>query len=111
MEDSEITVSERDVKKELSTMLEILLSMIFPKQSVYVFGSQYEGTSLSGKSDIDFVYVNNFPKVVTNILSTSSDDCLLLIQDMHTPAGYAKLQLVQDGVPVYGNEYNHMERN
>ena len=111
MEDSEITVSERDVKKELSTMLEILLSIIFPKQSVYVFGSQYEGTSLSGKSDIDFVYVNNFPKVVTNISSTSSDDCLLLIQNMHTPAGYAKLQLVQDGVPVYGNEYNHMERN
>ena len=111
MEDAEINVSERDMKTKLAIMQEIHLSVILPKQSVYVFGSQYEGTSLSGKSDVDVVYVNNFPKVVTSISKASSEGCLLLIQDKYTPAGYAKLQLVQDGVPVYGKAYNHMERN
>ena len=68
--------------------------------STYIFGSQFEGTTTRGlDSDMDKVCVFEAEPVVTNIFDAQQhDQCYLLVQDACTPAGYAKLQWVIDGV-------------
>ena len=72
-----------------------------PKYSAHVFGSAYEGSQTRGmKSDVDTVYVDEELPVITDIGSDAAEKCLLMIQDHSTPAGYTKLQLVHNGIPL-----------
>ena len=74
-----------------------------PEISVYYFGSQADGTTTTGmKSDLDVVNILNNLPVVTDPQDHPAGTSLLFIQDATTPAGYCKLQLVQDGVPQHG---------
>ena len=54
------------------------------------------------KSDLDTVRIFTNLHVVTDNAKHPVGTSLLLIQDSTTLAGYCKLQLVQDGVPQYG---------
>ena len=62
----------------------------------------FEGTTTLGlKSDIDMVMVPEGFPVVTNLAEAQQHfQCLLLVQDSHTPAGYCKLRCVSQGVPM-----------
>ena len=111
----------RDLKVKTCTTEEILRSMCLYSQSedevqtcsifkgkhqfgsFYIFGSSFEGTTTLGlKSDIDAVYVCESLPVVTHISDAQQyQHCFLLIKDSYTPAGYAKLQLVDHGMPLF----------
>ena len=75
-----------------------------PFVTSYIFGSSYEGTTTRGmNSDVDTVWVLNDLPVVTDPADHPVGNCLLLVQDQTTPPGYCKLQLVHNGIPLYGN--------
>ena len=57
------------------------------------------------KSDLDTVRIFTNLHVVTNNAKHPVGTSLLFIQDSTTLAGYCKLQLVQDGVPEYGEAH------
>lgn len=88
-----------------------VLSTLFhrPKLSYCVFGSFVEGTLVPGDSglasDIDNVFIVNDLPVITNCTDAPVlGKCLLLVQDQSTPPGYCKLQLVQNGKPLFVND-------
>ena len=88
-------------KKECSTTLEIIESIIQDHLSRYICGSRYEGTHLPGMgSDIDIVLMREDVEVKTNLQECPQLLSMLLIQDDFTPPGYCKLQPVLNGVPV-----------
>ena len=93
----------RNMNMEISASYEISPALVYqPVMSLYIFGSQYERTKTPWKpSDIDCVLVSNHLELVTNISQSRASKCLLFIQDASTPAGYFKLQLVQNGVPLF----------
>ena len=93
----------RDLWKETYTTLELLETIPFtPKQSTNIYGSKIEGTATFGmNSDTDMVIINQAYPVVLSCSDATYQKCLLLVEDDHTPPGYAKLQLVQNGVPLY----------
>ena len=95
----------RKVRMESQVTREILRTVHWqPQDSVYYFGSQADGTTTEGmESDADVVYILNNLPVVTDPQEHSLGTSLVVIQDATTPAGYCKLQLVQDGVHQYGN--------
>ena len=76
--------------------------------SFYVFGSSFEGTTTFGlDADFDFVFVNEYSPVVTNVSESQQfESCFLLIQDHQTPPGYAKLQRLHYGVPQTRSQFN-----
>ena len=75
-----------------------------PFMTSCIFGSSYEGTTTLGMdSDVDVVGVLNDLPVVTDPADHPDGNCLLLVQDQTTPSGYCKLQLVHNGIPLYGN--------
>ena len=87
-----------------------VLSTLFhrPKLSYCVFGSFVEGTLVPGDSglasDIDNVFIVNDLPVITDCTDAPVlGKCLLLVQDQSTPPGYCKLQLVQNGKPLFDN--------
>ena len=71
--------------------------------SYYIFGSLSEGSTTHGlKSDIDIVYIDENVPVLTNIAESHQfEHSCLLIRDSNTPPGYAKLQYVNKGIPLY----------
>ena len=77
-----------------------------PRLNYCVFGSFYEGSLIPGvESDIDNVFVvNGIPVITDSCRSFPSGKCLLMVQDENTPAGYAKLQLVQNGKPLFSTD-------
>ena len=85
-----------------------VLSTLFhqPRLTYCVFGSFYEGSLIPGvESDINNVFVVNGISVITvSCRSFPSGKCLLMVQDENTPAGYAKLQLVQNGKPLFSTD-------
>ena len=95
----------RKVRMESQVTREILRTVNWqPEVSVYHFGSQADGTTTEGmKSDTDVVYILNNLPIVTDPQEHSLGTSLVVIQDATTPAGYCKLQLVQDGVHQYGD--------
>ena len=95
----------RKVRMESAVTHEILHTVHWqPKVSVYNFGSQADGTTTKGmESDADVVRILRNLPVGTDPQDHPVGTSLLLIQDVTTPAGYCKLQLVQDGVRQYGN--------
>lgn len=76
------------------------------KVSMYVFGSKIEGTTTPGlKPDLDMLTVHEDLLAVTNVSESQQyEKCLILIQDHHTPPGYAKLQIMDYGVPQTGSQ-------
>ena len=85
---------------------EILQTIIFrPKLSTYIFGSVVEGTTTQEMgSDVDTVYIFNNLPVIDDLAKMEAGEALLLVQDQETPAGYCKLQLTREGIPLTGND-------
>ena len=82
--------------------------------TLYIAGSKYEGTYTPGmQSDVDNLIVSEVEPLILDISHAPVQGLsLLLIQDEHTPHGYAKLQVVVDGVPLNGDQkdvYNRLE--
>ena len=102
MERAGASVEMRNEWKEISTSEEILMSACpYPRLSTYIFGSSAEGTTLlSMMPDVDVVAIHNNYPVVTLNQDAPRGIGLLLVQD--TAAGYAKLQLLHDGVLLLG---------
>ena len=69
--------------------------------SFYIFGSSFEGTSTPGlNSDVDYMHVHeDVPAVTDTVQAQNYTECLLMVQDPNTQAGYFKLQYVENGVP------------
>ena len=105
MDDIGASEEVRKVRMESRVTAEILYTMYWqPEVSVYHFGSRADGTTTLGmKSDLDRVYIFNNLPVVTDPSEHPVGTSLLFIQDATTPAGYSKLQLLQDGDPQYGD--------
>ena len=105
MDDIRASEDMRKVRMESSVTQEILETVCWqPDLSMYKFGSRADGTTTPWMmSDWDSVYIFNNLPVVTDPSEHPVGTSLLLIQDATTPAGYCKLQLVQDGVPQYGD--------
>lgn len=103
MEHIGFTVEMRDLRMEVRTCREILYTIAYqPAFSVYHFGSSIEGTGIAGpKSDVDSVFINNELPVITECSDASHGKTLLLIQDSNTQAGYAKLQIVYNGIQLF----------
>lgn len=104
MDDIGVSTEMRKVWMDQSITAEILQSVLnsnWPKGSIYIIGSSFEGTTTLGlKSDVDLVLVLEDTPVVVGMPDVKDlDYCLLMIQDCHTPAGYVKLQGVVNGVP------------
>ena len=73
--------------------------------NVYVCGSTYEGTTSPDlKSDLDIVNVHTFLPKVADISDCPMGKSLALIQDYSAPAGYFKLQLVHNRLPLFEHE-------
>ena len=81
------------------------LFLLQPKYVSILVGSSFEGTATQGMaSDTDILMVLDASgPVVTDLseIQQYAGDCLLLVQDSYTPAGYAKLQNVHEGKPRY----------
>ena len=72
--------------------------------SQYYFGSSREGTTTVEMSpDLDKVFVQNEFPVITDCSDVPCEKSLLLVHDNDTQAGYAKLQLVYNRVPLFRN--------
>ena len=99
------SVEMRHVWIDYSTTAEILESVAYYPTDSYRFGSTAEGTTLlSMGPDVDNVNIHNNYSVVTRTLDAPRGRALLLVQDTDTAAGYAKLQLLQDGDPLFGTD-------
>ena len=58
------------------------------------------------RSDVDYVLVLDVPHVVADTRGAQeSEKCLLMVQDSHTPPGYAKLQAVDCGTALCVKPY------
>ena len=69
--------------------------------SEHVFGSAFEGTRTAGlNSDIDYVTIADRLPVKTEVADAPQGQSLLIVENERYP-GYVKLQLVQNGKPVY----------
>ena len=113
LDDAGASVEVRNLMTQEYDAGEILETLICkPKFSAHVFGSAYEGTQTRGmESDVDSVYVNEDIPVVTKVREDLRRICLLLVQDQDTPAGYAKLQFVENGIPVTGAKPAHHNKS
>ena len=105
LEDIGVNTEMRQLWMDKSITREILWNAcVQPSMTSYTFGSSYEGTTTPGmRSDSDHVIVLNDLPVVTDPADHPVGNCLLLVQDQTTPPGYCKLQLVHNGIPLYGN--------
>ena len=68
----------------------------------YIMGSAYEGC-VGVESDVDNVYVSTKFDVAKDVSDVSANKtfCMLVVNDKNTKPGYAKLQLVRNGIPFY----------
>ena len=107
LEDSGASDEVRNLWKEAFTAKEIKHTIgTQPTTSVYFFGSSGEGTTIADMNpDLDMVLVDNRLPVITDCSYVPREKCLLLVHDNDTQAGYAKLQLVSNRVPLYQNDY------
>lgn len=118
MESVGFTVHNRCQMKKSKKVIEIIVTSLCQRElAVYAVGSQYEGTTClpdttadTLQSDGDFALIYPYPRVVTRITNTMQENCLLLVEDESTPPGYAKLQQVQNGVPLTRSGLNCFDR-
>ena len=108
MEDIDATTENKQNSIEASTYSDVLGTIAHqPTFTWNTFGSAYEGsTTYDMGSDVDSVLVYQDFKVLQDCATALPGKSLLLIQDEVTPAGYAKLQLIYDGVPLFSRD-NH----
>ncbi|MEW8547976.1 MAG: hypothetical protein AB2693_31095 [Candidatus Thiodiazotropha sp.] len=104
MEDSGASDEIRNMWQETHAISEIIETIAFQPRFSYYFGSSREGTTTDDMNpDIDTVYVDNSLPVITDCSDVPGQEYLLLVQDDNTQPGYAKLQLVFNGVPLFQN--------
>ena len=98
----EIIKSRRDRWFEFEILATLRRRLKYSKNSVYVFGSQIEGTTLSDLgSDIDILLCNDGIPVVESISSAPTEGkTYLLCRNETTPAGYVRLKALENGHPI-----------
>ena len=114
MEDLGATIENRNINMEAAISREILNTIAVSPDSVYIFGSQYEGTSTKGlQPDIDVALILPDMPVITDIANCPSSNSYLLVSDEQP--GYVRLQLVNNGDVQWGtcpelklNKYHHL---
>ena len=114
MEDLGATIENRNINMEAAISREILDTIAFAPTSLYMFGSQYEGTYTDGlRPDIDEAFILPHMPVITDIANFPSSNCYLLVPDEQP--GYVRLQLVHNGDVQWGtcpelkiDEYHHL---
>ena len=95
MEDLGATIEHRNIKTETAISTEIIDTIALAPTSVYVFGSNYEGTSTGGLlPDSDVAYILPHMPVITDIANCPSSKSFLLVPDVQP--GYVRLQLVHN---------------
>ena len=96
MEDLGATIENRNITMEAAISGEILGTIAVSPSSMYIFGSQYEGTSTEGLlPDIDKALIRPHMPVITDIANCPSYNSYLLVPDEQP--GYVRLQLVHNG--------------
>ena len=107
LEDIGASVDMRNIWQETWATRDIIQTIsCMPEVSVFSFGSSREGTTtVDMNPDIDRVLVDNRFPVITDCSHVSGEKCLLFVQDNDTHAGYVKLQLVCNGIPLFQNCY------
>ena len=106
LENVGVSLENRDLWKEHGLTREILFTISSDQHaySVYHFGSFTERTTTREMNpDMDTVVVGNIFPVVSDYTNYRTTDCLYLIQDNSQEPGYAKLQPVLNGVPMFQN--------
>ena len=96
MEDLGATIETRNMTTEAAISGEILHTIAVAPSSLYVFGSQYEGTATEGlQPDIDEALIFPDMPVITDIANCPSSNSYLLVPEEQP--GYVRLQLVHKG--------------
>ena len=110
LEDSGASIELRNTWEKNYAMREIIEAIHWqPEVSPYYFGSSREGTThVDMNPDVDIVCVDNTLPVITDCSDVSGVKSLVLVQDNDTHAGYAKLQLVYNGIPLFRNFYGEL---
>ena len=105
LEDIGVSTDMRNAWIEYSTADEIMMTINGSQSITHAkFGSSFEGSRTLGMdSDVDCVAIANDHQVVTDCQANLRRTAFLMINDSSTPAGYAKLQLVKDGIPLYSD--------
>lgn len=104
LEDIGANVERRKRMMTFCITKEILSRIPGTSMAMDIFGSFYEGTTTADmESDIDMVTISRDLPVVTNPTDHPVGTCLLLVQDQSTHPGYCKLQLVENGRPIWGS--------
>ena len=101
MEDLGATIETRNINMETAISGEILGTITVSPVSVYIFGSDYEGTSTVGLlPDSDVAYILPDMPVITDIANRPSSNSYLLVPEEQP--GYVRLQLVHKGDVQWG---------
>ena len=114
MEDLGATIENRNINMEAAISREILDTIANAPTSLYIFGSQYEGTYTEGlQPDIDGAYIPPHMPVITDVANCPSSNSYLLVPDEQP--GYVRLQLVNNGDVQWGtcpelklDKYHHL---
>ena len=114
MEDLGATIENRNINMEAAISREILYTIAVAPSSLYVFGSQYEGTYTEGlQPDNDVAAILPDMPVITDIANCPSYNSYLLVPDEQP--GYVRLQLVHNGDVQWGtcpalelHKYHHL---
>lgn len=106
------STEKRDINTRYYSIIEILETIGaqgWPIHSSYICGSTFEGSATAGlQSDCDRVFVDEGSPVVQSPPETHQySNCLLMVHESSTPAGYVKLQLVAKGEPLVGDPNFH----
>ena len=96
IEDLGATIENRNITMEAAISREILYTILDAPSSLYMFGSQYEGTATDGlRPDIDEAFILPHMPVITDIANCPSSNNYLLVPEEQP--GYVRLQLVHNG--------------
>ena len=96
MEDLDATIEIRNIKMEAAISNEIITTIAVAPSSLYIFGSEYEGTSTEGLlPDSDVALIPSHMPVITDIVNCPSSNSYLLVPEEQP--GYVRLQLVHNG--------------
>ena len=94
IEDLGATIENRNIKMEAAISAEILSTIAYTP--LYIFGSNYEGTSTEGLlPDYDAAVILPDMPVITDIANCPGSNSYLLVPDEQP--GYVRLQLVHNG--------------
>ena len=96
LEDLGATIETRNIRMDAAISSEIIFTIAALPESVYIFGSYYEGTSTKGLlPDYDVAVILPDMPVITDIANCPSSNSYLLVPDEQP--GYVRIQLVHNG--------------